>query len=102
MFWIYVPGEGWVLRPGPFAPSSGCVPAPDSPRSFGFASPSYFALSLAAGLALAWLYLLGHEVEVVAAMLAAALAATLVELARPAMGHLATWTAERLPKGGAR
>lgn len=80
MVWIYDGGQcPW--------PSSGCVIAPGTPRSFGFARTLYWTVSVLSALLLVELSLRGHEVEVLGALLAAWLVGAVVELVRPALSR---------------
>ncbi|KOV67983.1 hypothetical protein ADL01_23555 [Streptomyces sp. NRRL WC-3618] len=79
--WRFVPGTGWVLQPVPVSP--GCVVGPDVPQRFGFRRTLHWvrrllrtagafhtgAAVLTAG-GLVWMWLAGHEVEVLGAVLA--------------------------------
>ncbi|MEU6688111.1 hypothetical protein [Streptomyces sp. NPDC046832] len=101
MFYIYVPGEGWVLRPGPFAPA-GCVFAPGVPRSFGFSRTWLRVAGGVCGAMLAVLYVAGHEIEVITAVLAAVSAGALADLTRAAIEWVGKRYAARAPKWGTR
>jgi hypothetical protein len=82
--WRFVPGTGWVLQPVPVSP--GCVIGPDVPQRFGFRRTFHWvrrllrtkgakgAFDTAAAVltvgGLVWMWLAGHEVEVLGAVLA--------------------------------
>ncbi|MGW7017298.1 hypothetical protein ACWGBJ_42945 [Streptomyces sp. NPDC054951] len=79
--WCFVPGVGWVLQPVPVSP--GCVIAPEVPQGFGFRRFLHEmrrtlsvvgVLHVVAGVlttgGLVWMWLAGHEVETVGAVLA--------------------------------
>ena len=85
----------WDLIAGPTSPyprcehDGGCVLAPKRRKSFGFAGAVRWTLGTFGVLTLLLLFLLGHEIEVVIGVVAAAFAAAVTELLRPARrpGH---------------
>ncbi|WP_331762006.1 hypothetical protein [Streptomyces sp. NBC_01546] len=72
MFWLPVPGGGWVLQPtDPVL--QGCVITAGTHRGFGFKSSVRTIVAVVAALAMLWLCAYGHTIEVVGAVLAAVL-----------------------------
>lgn len=75
--WRYVPGTGWVLQPVPV--SSGCVITPEVPQGFGFRQALRRFLARPLGVlavvtslsGLVWMWVDGHGIEVLLAVLAA-------------------------------
>lgn len=63
--------------------AAGCVLAPQSRTSFGFARLVQWTVGTLGVLLLVLLFLLGHEIEVLIGIAAAALAAVVTELLRP-------------------
>ncbi|MFJ6798088.1 hypothetical protein [Streptomyces sp. NPDC091268] len=91
MLWLYVPGRGWLLQPAAPSPSPGCVITPGTlrtPRAFGFSGTAATAAgAVLAALTLLWMCTAGHAIEVIAAVVAAALADLMREpLRAPAAG----------------
>ncbi|MFI7876014.1 hypothetical protein [Streptomyces salinarius] len=76
MFPIFVPGVGWIFQPA-FPAASGCVYTPVKPKSFGLRSTVFGAASF---VALLWLWLAGHPVEVMGAVVAAVAVEALVRI----------------------
>lgn len=76
MFPYFVPGIGWIVQPSVPA-ASGCVYTPVKPKSFGIRSTIFGTASF---VALLWLWLAGHPVEVMGAVVAVVAVETLVRI----------------------
>ncbi|MEV7616215.1 hypothetical protein [Streptomyces sp. NPDC089799] len=84
MLWLYLRGKGWVLQPTPSAPS-GCVITRGIHPGFGFTRTINATAAITAIIGLAWMWSVGHEIEVIGAVLAAVLIEILARPARSAL-----------------